>query len=94
MHSFVTVLMVMLKCFYEFFLSGRQYLRGRSDFVRYIAISLTDDSCSELSEELVVAAPLVLDDSYSDIEDMTHWETWTPDPTHAQSCKTYLIIQV
>ncbi|KAL7631637.1 UNVERIFIED_CONTAM: hypothetical protein RMT77_018062 [Armadillidium vulgare] len=63
----------------------RQYLRGRSDFVRYIAIILTDSSCSELSDELVVAAPLVLDDSYSEIEDMNNWEAWTPDPMHAQS---------
>ena len=65
----------------------RNYLRGRSDFVRYIAISLTDYSCSELSDELVNAAPLVLDDSYTETEDMSNWETWTPDPIHAQSCK-------
>ncbi|KAG7175880.1 Anaphase-promoting complex subunit 2-like [Homarus americanus] len=61
----------------------RQYLRGREDTVRYIVTSLTDESCSELSEELLVAAPLVLDDSHSDDDNMDFWETWTPDPRTA-----------
>lgn len=65
----------------------RQYLRGREDTVRYIVTSLTDESCSELSEELLVAAPLVLDDSHSDDDNMDNWETWTPDPVHAHNCK-------
>ncbi|XP_069956279.1 anaphase-promoting complex subunit 2 isoform X2 [Cherax quadricarinatus] len=66
----------------------RQYLRGREDTVRYIVTSLTDESCSELSEELLVAAPLVLDDSHSDDDNMDNWETWTPDPVHAHSLKS------
>lgn len=65
----------------------RQYLRGRDDTVRYIVTSLTDESSSELSEELLVAAPLILDDSQAEEENMDNWETWTPDPVHAQSCK-------
>ncbi|XP_042881814.1 anaphase-promoting complex subunit 2-like [Penaeus japonicus] len=66
----------------------RQYLRGREDTVRYIVTSLTDESCSELSEELLVAAPLVLDDSHSDDDNMDNWETWTPDPVHAHNLKS------
>ncbi|KAK7008348.1 Anaphase-promoting complex subunit 2 [Halocaridina rubra] len=66
----------------------RQYLRGREDTVRYIVSSLTDESSSELSEELLVAAPLVLDDSHSDDDNMDNWETWTPDPVHAHSLKS------
>ena len=65
----------------------RQYLRGREDTVRYIVTSLTDECCSELSEELMVAMPLVLDDSHSDEDSMEHWDTWTPDPVHAHTCK-------
>ncbi|XP_064089361.1 anaphase-promoting complex subunit 2-like [Macrobrachium nipponense] len=66
----------------------RQYLRGREDTVRYIVTSLTDESSSELSEELLVAAPLVLDDSHSEDDNMDNWETWTPDPVHAHSLKS------
>ncbi|XP_071521652.1 anaphase-promoting complex subunit 2 [Panulirus ornatus] len=66
----------------------RQYLRGREDTVRYIVTSLTDESCSELSEELLVATPLVLDDSHSDDDNMDNWETWTPDPVHAHNLKS------
>lgn len=66
---------------------NRQYLRGREDTVRYIVTSLTDEFCSELSEELLVATPLVLDDSHSDEDSMEHWDTWTPDPVHAHTCK-------
>uniref|UniRef100_A0A0P4W136 Anaphase-promoting complex subunit 2 n=2 Tax=Scylla olivacea TaxID=85551 RepID=A0A0P4W136_SCYOL len=66
----------------------RQYLRGREDTVRYIVTSLTDECCSELSEELMVATPLVLDDSHSDEDSMEHWDTWTPDPVHAHTLKS------
>ena len=68
-------------------LPNRQYLRGREDTVRYIVTSLTDECCSELSEELMVATPLVLDDSHSDEDSMEHWDTWTPDPVHAHTCE-------
>ncbi|XP_076046085.1 anaphase promoting complex subunit morula [Oratosquilla oratoria] len=66
----------------------RQYLRGREDTIRYIVTSLTDDSCSELTEELMVPAPLVLDDSQAEDDNMENWETWTPDPVHAQPLKS------
>lgn len=55
--------------------------------MRYIVTSLTDEFCSELSEELMVATPLVLDDSHSDEDSMEHWDTWTPDPVHAHTRK-------
>ena len=34
----------------------------------------------------MVAAPLVLDDSLTEEENMDAWDAWTPDPYHAQNC--------
>ncbi|KAK4305032.1 hypothetical protein Pmani_023056 [Petrolisthes manimaculis] len=66
----------------------RQYLRGREDTVRYIVTSLTDESCSELCEELLVATPLVLDDCPTEDDPSDPWQTWTPDPVHAHTLKS------
>ena len=44
---------------------------------------MTEDSSSELSDELIKGQPLMLDDSYHEDEDVEHWESWQPDPVDA-----------
>ncbi|XP_014681229.1 PREDICTED: anaphase-promoting complex subunit 2-like isoform X2 [Priapulus caudatus] len=66
----------------------RKYLRTRDDTVRCIVSSLTDDSSSDLADELVRGEPLLLDDSCQGEEDMANWETWYPDPVDADPTKT------
>ncbi len=51
--------------------------------MRCIVTNLTEDSTSELSDELVKGAPLVLDDSCDADDDMENWESWQPDPVDA-----------
>ncbi len=51
--------------------------------MRCIVTNLTEDSTSELSDELVKGAPLVLDDSCDADDDMDNWEAWQPDPVDA-----------
>ena len=50
--------------------------------------SLTEEGNSELSDELVKAQPLVLDDSYHSDEEGEHWQQWQPDPVDADPCKS------
>ena len=64
----------------------RQYLRGREDTVRCIVMSLTDDSSSDLAEELVKGGTISLCDSDTD-DDNEDWENWQPDPIDAQPGK-------
>ena len=56
--------------------------RSRDDTVRCIVSSLTDDSSSELVEELMKSQPLLDEATQSDNED-EDWEKWMPDPVDA-----------
>ena len=63
----------------------KRYLRSRDDTVRCIVSSLTEDTNSELSDELIRGPPL-MDDSLSS-DDALHsidWENWEPDPIDAE----------
>ena len=61
--------------------------RKRKDTVRCIVSSLTEDGNSDLSDELVKAQPLVLDDSYHSDDEADNWQAWQPDPVDADPCK-------
>lgn len=64
----------------------RQYLRTREDTVRCIVTSLTDDSSTELAEELMRGDPRTIDDSgASDSEDDD--DKWMPAPSDADPDK-------
>ena len=74
----------------------RRYLRTRDDTVRCIVQSLTDESNTELAEELTKSEGLCLDDSMfnefgdggyhdPDPEELeATWETWQPDPVETE----------
>ena len=66
--------------------------RKRKDTVRCIVTSLTEDGNNELSDELVKAQPLQLDDQHSDDDVIGDWQTWQPDPVDADpgTCTTCL----
>ena len=57
--------------------------RNRDDTVRCIVFSLTEDSSSELMDELVKGQPLLLDESYQTDETQQDWQNWQPDPVDA-----------
>nr|XP_058951089.1 anaphase-promoting complex subunit 2-like isoform X1 [Pocillopora verrucosa] len=64
----------------------RQYLRTREDTVRCIVTSLTDDSSTELAEELMRGDPRTIDDlGASDSEDDD--DKWMPAPSDADPDK-------
>ena len=54
--------------------------------MRSIVSSLTDDSSSELLEELMKSQPLLDEAAQSDNED-EDWEKWMPDPVDADPGK-------
>ena len=45
--------------------------------------SLTEDSSSELSEELMKNQSVVHDDNFHNEDDVEDWENWQPDPVDA-----------
>ncbi len=67
----------------------KSYLRKREDTVRCIVTSLTDDSNSELFEELGRGDGLIAQTyAESDDEKSVYGEEWTPDPIEADPRKT------
>ncbi|XP_071947983.1 anaphase-promoting complex subunit 2-like [Antedon mediterranea] len=66
----------------------RKYLRSREDTVRCIVSSLTDDSSSDLAEELIKAEPLQMDESYMSEEEEEDPSNWQPDPIDADPGNT------
>ncbi|XP_077986811.1 anaphase-promoting complex subunit 2-like [Glandiceps talaboti] len=66
----------------------RKYLRTREDTVRCIVSSLTDESSSELADELIKGEPLLMDENYYSDEENGDPETWQPDPIDADPAKT------
>ncbi|XP_070531907.1 anaphase-promoting complex subunit 2-like [Ptychodera flava] len=66
----------------------RKYLRTRDDTVRCIVSSLTDDSSSDLADELSKGEPLLMDENYYSDEESGDPETWQPDPIDADPAKT------
>ncbi|XP_031558383.1 anaphase-promoting complex subunit 2-like [Actinia tenebrosa] len=65
----------------------KQYLRTREDTVRCIVTSLTDDSSTELAEELMHGEPHPIDDpGASESEEET--EDWMPDPVDAPPARS------
>ena len=51
--------------------------------MRCIVSSLTDDGSNELSDELIKAQPLKMDDSCHSDDDTEDWQSWMPDPVDA-----------
>ena len=63
--------------------------RCREDTVRCIVSSLTEDSASELSDELVKGQPLMLNESGHSEHELESWEMWTPDPVDADPGRNF-----
>ena len=57
--------------------------RSREDTVRCVVSNLTEDSSSELSEELLKNQSVVHDDSFHSDDESDDWENWQPDPVDA-----------
>ena len=67
--------------------------RNREDTVRCIVSSLTEDSNSDLMDELIKGQPLSLDESYRiDSTQTDAWKMWTPDPVDADPGNIFFIL--
>ncbi|XP_058462481.1 anaphase-promoting complex subunit 2 [Malaya genurostris] len=61
----------------------KEYLRSRPDTVRCVVTGLTEEGCSDLSEELAKSEHLKTKDDVNEKLEQTDWENWNPDPVNA-----------
>lgn len=60
----------------------KKYMRNRTDTVRCVVTSLTDDGPTDLAEELA-ASEAYVDDMSGSSDQLSNWETWEPEPIDA-----------
>ncbi|XP_055530538.1 anaphase-promoting complex subunit 2 [Wyeomyia smithii] len=66
----------------------KEYLRSRPDTVRCVVTGLTEEGCSDLSEELAKSEHLKVKDNVNEKLELTDWENWNPDPINADTMIT------
>ncbi|GAB0094550.1 Anaphase-promoting complex subunit 2 [Sergentomyia squamirostris] len=64
----------------------KEYLRSRNDTVRCVVTGLIEDGPTDLAEELA-KSEILKDEGTTIVDDLTHWESWTPDPVDANPSK-------
>ncbi|XP_058836791.1 anaphase-promoting complex subunit 2 [Topomyia yanbarensis] len=63
----------------------KEYLRSRPDTVRCVVTGLTEEGCSDLSEELAKSEHLKSKEDVNEKLELTDWENWNPDPVNADA---------
>lgn len=63
----------------------KEYLRSRPDTVRCVVTGLTEEGCSDLSEELAKSENVKAKDNINEKLEQTDWENWNPDPVNADA---------
>lgn len=61
----------------------KEYLRSRPDTVRCVVTGLTEEGCSDLSEELAKSEHVKAKENGHEKLELTDWENWNPDPVNA-----------
>ncbi|XP_065075533.1 anaphase-promoting complex subunit 2 [Ochlerotatus camptorhynchus] len=63
----------------------KEYLRSRPDTVRCVVTGLTEEGCSDLSEELAKSENVKTKENTNEKLELTDWENWNPDPVNADA---------
>ncbi|XP_001845662.2 anaphase-promoting complex subunit 2 [Culex quinquefasciatus] len=63
----------------------KEYLRSRPDTVRCVVTGLTEEGCSDLSEELAKSEHIKAKENINEKLELTDWENWNPDPVNADA---------
>ncbi|XP_055627556.1 anaphase-promoting complex subunit 2 [Toxorhynchites rutilus septentrionalis] len=66
----------------------KEYLRSRPDTVRCVVTSLTEEGCSDLSDELAKSENVKVKDNVNEKLELTDWENWNPDPVNVDVVAT------
>lgn len=61
----------------------KEYLRKRQDTVRCVITSLIEETPTDLSEELARSEAIKAEENERNLDEMSNWDAWNPDPIDA-----------